>query len=63
MIDPWKFNPLTKLGSQAGKLSEGPYLRNALEIVPTIITEIKKTREEVENGNKKLIANSNDLFL
>lgn len=63
MIDPWKFNPLSELGKEAGKLSEIPYLRKALEIVPTIITKVKNTREEVENGNKNLIKNSNELFL
>ena len=63
MIDPWKFNPLSELGKEAGKLLEVPYLRKALEIVPTIITEVKNTREEVKNGNKKLVENSNELFL
>lgn len=63
MIDPWKFNPLSELGKEAGNLSEVPYLRKALEIVPSIITKVKDTREEVKNGNKNLIENSNDLFL
>ena len=63
MIDPWKFNPLTELGKEAGKLSEVPYLRKTLEIAPTIITKVKDIREEVKNGNKKLVDNSNELFL
>ena len=37
MIDPWKFNPLSELGKEASKVSEVPYLRKALEIIPTII--------------------------
>lgn len=63
MIDPWKFNPLSDLGKEAGKLPEIPYLRKALEMVPTIIEKVEKTIEEVENGNKILTINSNELFL
>lgn len=63
MIDPWKFNPLTKLGNRAGKISEIQYVRESLAIVPVIISETIKTREAVRNGSKTLINNSNELFL
>ena len=63
MIDPWKFNPLSDLGKEAGKISEVPYLRKALGIISPIITKVKDTRNQVKNGNKTLIDNSNELFL
>lgn len=63
MIDPWKFNPLSDLGKEAGKISEVSYLRKALAIIPSIITKVKDTRNQVKSGNKTLIDNSNELFL
>ena len=63
MIDPWKFNPLTCLGNNVGKLPIVPYVRQALEIETKIIDEVKKIREEIKSGKKVLIDNSNNLFL
>jgi len=63
MIDPWKFNPLTNLGKKAREYSEIHYTKEVVSIMPNIINEVKKIREEVKKGNKKFINNSNDLFL
>ena len=63
MIDPWKFNPLTDLGKKARVTSEIPYTKETVLMMPKIIKEVKRIREEVKNGNKKLIDNSNELFL
>ena len=63
MIDPWKFNPLTDLGKKARGASEIPYTKEAISMMPKIESEVKRIREEVKSGNKKLIDNSNELFL
>ena len=63
MIDPWKFNPLTNLGKKAREVSEISYTKETILVMPKIESEVKRIRKEVENGNKKLIDNSNELFL
>ena len=63
MIDPWKFNPLTDLGKKARESSEISYTKETISMMPKIESEIKRIREEVKNGNKRLIDNSNELFL
>ena len=63
MIDPWKFNPLSDLGKKTRESSEIPYTREAISMTPKIKSEVKRIREEVKKGNKKLIDNSNELFL
>ena len=63
MIDPWKFNPLTVLGNKARTLTEIAYLRECINSYPEICNSVKNIKKQVECGDKKLIENSNELFL
>ena len=63
MIDPWKFNPLTILGNEAGKLSEMQYIKLVLSKEPQIRDSVIDFRERVKAGQETIIEDSKDLFL
>ena len=63
MIDPWKFNPLTILGNEAGKLPEMSYIKEVLSKEPLIKGAVLDFRKKLELGEETIIQDSKELFL
>ena len=63
MIDPWKFNPLSILGTEAGKQTSFEYTKSILSKYDKIIEEFKKINKEVEEGKRTIVTDSKNLFL